>query len=80
MILGRYYMAVTYVGRKSTPCIRLSMGDVKACHARGTPYVFRCHVYVTRGIFVNLRQVLNDASAARLTAAVNKKSDRSLEL
>ena len=35
-------MAVIYVGRKSTPCIRRGMGDVKACHVytRGTPYVF----------------------------------------
>ena len=55
-------MAAIYVRRKSTPCIRRGMGDVKvAMYTRGTPYVFRRHVL---HVAFFLCQDLNDARTA----------------
>ena len=43
-------MAVIYVGRKSTPCIRRGMGDVKACHVYTRHSIRISMPCITRGI------------------------------
>ena len=44
-------MAVIYVRRKSTPCIRRGMGDVKACHVYTRHSIRILMPCITRGIY-----------------------------
>ena len=49
--LGTHFMAEIYVRRTSMPCIRRTMGDVKACHVDTWQSIRNLMPCITRGIY-----------------------------